>query len=798
MRTLKRIYHFLGGIRFAILLIALAAGTVVAGTLLESKTDSHLLAAQWTYGHPLFQLLLGLFFINILFSALRRWPFKKKHIPFLMTHLGLLMILSGTILKNRYGLQGNLSVWEGSSNHLLLVPHSHAIYIEKKGENSDPPLQSIVALNSFHRSVYTPPHFPELKCKLVGYAPHVEERLETWIKGDTAVAAGLPPLKMHEWKPNDPLPEFTYTPLSRGSPQFWDLIALRTTSIEPLIAKLYTHDLILHLKSKENKALSFSSPLQKAIENPFTFARLNWQASLNLSSHTIHSASLQLIGTTAEGFVQEQLTIALQGQQALYVQSDPMRWSELACTVDLKRKSPLLCFSEDDAGNVVLVAFDEHGRLHVEPFSQSEQQTLLAYDQGYGGYATQAALPFPTFPASRQDKEEADAYELSTQLKQAMAGSPTLAPPLHLLKEACASAQEDFCTTFVQLLMEWSSSQGIFYHPILLPASLEKVLNRLDWEGVNETDLKAVQWTRKLMFQLEQALQQGEDPIAVLKRNRWPFVNELQQNLEQTEPISPSTHFARQVFSISAYLPPLSPLTPITTQEHAQLLTAYLKGYGIDPRSLLSMRENGPEQFDRLEAYWREHPSQKIENFEKETTLETPLTRSIHPKEAPLRLEDHRPGIILEMEKGGEKQRLALAYDAAGTGLKWPILSGEYVVRFQPLLKELPYRIRLRQARQISYPNSPQVYSYESDLLITESGKDPIAETVSMNRVYETWDGYRFYLSSVGTSGDQGLKRVQLVINHDPAKYFLTYPGALLVFFGALSLFWGRSFRRNS
>ena len=115
MIKLKQIFHMLGGIHLAISLIAIAALTVIAGTILESKTGSHLLAAYWTYSHPFFQILLSLFFVNILFSALRRWPFKKKHIPFLITHLGLLMIISGTILKNRFGLQGQMSVWEGTA-----------------------------------------------------------------------------------------------------------------------------------------------------------------------------------------------------------------------------------------------------------------------------------------------------------------------------------------------------------------------------------------------------------------------------------------------------------------------------------------------------------------------------------------------------------------------------------------------------------------------------------------------------------------------------------------------------------
>ncbi len=58
-----------------------------------------------------------------------------------------------------------------------------------------------------------------------------------------------------------------------------------------------------------------------------------------------------------------------------------------------------------------------------------------------------------------------------------------------------------------------------------------------------------------------------------------------------------------------------------------------------------------------------------------------------------------------------------------------------------------------------------------------------------MNEVHETSDGYRFYLSGMGPLDRYGVKNVQLVVNRDPAKYLLTYPGAILVSLGILLLY---------
>ena len=132
MRLFKSIYHFLGGIYFAIILIATVTICVIAGTFIESRTDSHRFAARLTYGNPVFGLLLWLFFVNILFAALRRWPFKYKHVPFLITHFGLLMLLGGLLIKSYYGLQGSMGIIEGSAAQEIFLPDSYVVTVEKR------------------------------------------------------------------------------------------------------------------------------------------------------------------------------------------------------------------------------------------------------------------------------------------------------------------------------------------------------------------------------------------------------------------------------------------------------------------------------------------------------------------------------------------------------------------------------------------------------------------------------------------------------------------------------------------
>jgi hypothetical protein len=185
------VIKFLGSLYFAIILIACTLVFVSAGTFLESKSGSHLFAASLTYHNPIFQLLLGLYFINILFSALSRYPFQKKHIPFLLTHLGLLLLLLGVFIKNHFGVQGACALAEGSGSSRIFLPNSYALHIE------DPEGYTVVKLNTGRLG---PLHTgkEDLELTLLEWIPHVEEHLEGFIKGKWGHILGLPPFEVKE------------------------------------------------------------------------------------------------------------------------------------------------------------------------------------------------------------------------------------------------------------------------------------------------------------------------------------------------------------------------------------------------------------------------------------------------------------------------------------------------------------------------------------------------------------------------------------------------------------------------
>ena len=646
MKLLKQLFHFLGGISCAIALIACAACTVIIGTFLESSTGSHQWAAQWTYEHPGFLLLLSLFFINILFSALRRWPFKRRHIPFLITHLGLLMVIGGTIIKNRYGIQGNLSVWEGSGNHNLLLPHSHALYIEKNEDTSVPNTRTVIALDSLHRSVYYPPLFPDLKCKIIGSAPHVKQKFETWIKGTKLYIRGLPPIDLEQWDENDPLPKGIITHLSMQNPQRWHLLALSSANIPQTIRKIYFEGLILKLVDKHDPGSSFEIPLQDALTKPFDYAGGEWVVACDLV-HSIqeqnYTPSFNLTfqpHDQKKGEMGSQFTLIMKGENAFTLKGTS-KWREPFFTMDLIRPLPLLCVLKDGQEGTFICACDEHGRLHHEHFNPSQLHSLYSYDEGFGGYTVQAVIPAPSFPAARQDKETARKWELTKQLKEALDAQPSLTPPLQCLKKACDKVQLDFPAEFVRFLFEWNGSPYLLFEPTsTISPSLAKALQAIEWGEVSEDDRKASGWVVHLFNQLDTSTQQGGDYLTALKKHQWPLLDDLKEAIKGSEEPIASISWLNKFSRSSSYLPPLNTLDkPLSVNDSARMLSAFFRIYGIDYRSLNPYKNEDKETFETLAHYWKENQSDQKFSLDKEILLETPLTTRIIPAESPLKLE---------------------------------------------------------------------------------------------------------------------------------------------------------------
>ncbi len=547
---MRRLYHFLGGVLFAVILIVSTALYVIAGTILESLTDSHRYAAMLTFSSPLFTVLLALFFVNILIAALRRWPFKRRHAPFLITHLGLLMLLAGAIGKQFYGLQGNMSLVEGSGSQKVMLANSEAIEVTSPHAVTYWPINGGGDLPS------------NLQLSLMEWRRNSREKLEFWIKGDEAYIRGLPPVGVKKWTAGEPLAKAISMRLGESYDDSveWDLHSYTTSDIELLAAQAYLDGLLLTVSDAITQRVLGTIPLYKMLQDGFAF------------NEGVVKGKLDLDFSVVEGFGTPMLELDL--------------W---------------------------------------EPYHLNAQKIVLPLSTG--AHSMLSISPFR--------------FTLSRRPSLVIVGDP------------------------------YEDSQLWFF----------------DTEG----------------------------------------------------------HVASELFR----------------RETLESLVAYRNG------------------FDGYAVESSVMPA-----------LEAPVTR-LHVIQRPsTKVEDNLPLVLLKAAEGDKQEQVPLTFDRAGQGIRWPILNGSYLVRYQPACCDIPYRLRLHHAQQVSHPSSSQPYSYEARVTVTDRRDGSADEVVlSMNHVHETPDGYRFYLAGIAPPNDMAVRQVQIVVNHDPFKYVLTYPGALALVLGIGLLF---------
>ncbi len=111
---MQKLIKTCGSLRIAIVLLAVLALALAAGTIVESQAGTPA-ARQIVYGAAWFRFALALLGLNILCSVIDLWPWGRERIGFLLTHGSVILILVGSVVTDRFKTEGRLEIWEGDS-----------------------------------------------------------------------------------------------------------------------------------------------------------------------------------------------------------------------------------------------------------------------------------------------------------------------------------------------------------------------------------------------------------------------------------------------------------------------------------------------------------------------------------------------------------------------------------------------------------------------------------------------------------------------------------------------------------
>jgi len=392
------------------------------------------------------------------------------------------------------------------------------------------------------------------------------------------------------------------------------------------------------------------------------------------------------------------------------------------------------------AKNDEIVAYvDSHGRLYMKKFPKEKEDELVVYENGLQGYALECR--FKVSNEGKEEKEERLVKELKIALRKAYEEAPVLSPVARALDP---ESLVDFM-------------QNLPYEETLLPSTLE--LPSLDLTHFHEDDLKRAFWALVLLHDLKDAMK--EKTLSSLEEEvPWKYLLGGSDDLKTAQQT-----LIKEMLVLDGDLPPHKPLNDLTPREKGELFAIFLIGQNLSLKTLLVPNESETQ----------------------EIVFETPLSLTLTPKPPPVRLEESIPLLVLNW--GSDV--VSLPFDPTGRGLKWPTPDGQQLIDYRPAKKTLPVHIRLREAHTSHYPMSNRPYAFEAHLLVSENGNEQEV-SLTMNHVFETWGGWRFYLSSISPQDESRAKVIQLVVNRDPVKYYLTYPGGLIASFGIIALLFRR------
>ncbi len=119
----RRVIKTLASLKLAVVVIAAIACVIAVGTIVESKYDA-MAAKKLVYETFWMYTVMGVLAMNLIAVMIDRWPWQRRHTPFVFAHIGILILMTGAIITQKYGLDGSIRVGIGESNQYVIVPET--------------------------------------------------------------------------------------------------------------------------------------------------------------------------------------------------------------------------------------------------------------------------------------------------------------------------------------------------------------------------------------------------------------------------------------------------------------------------------------------------------------------------------------------------------------------------------------------------------------------------------------------------------------------------------------------------
>ncbi len=136
------LFKFFASVKLAVVLLAVLIVASIAGTLYETSFDAKV-ARAYIYNAWWFDAWLTVLCVNLACAAFSRMPWKRHHTGFLITHLGIIILLVGAMIGRGWGIEGTMTIFKNQPPNNQLVVDQRVLRVEEGGSAAQYPVNII-------------------------------------------------------------------------------------------------------------------------------------------------------------------------------------------------------------------------------------------------------------------------------------------------------------------------------------------------------------------------------------------------------------------------------------------------------------------------------------------------------------------------------------------------------------------------------------------------------------------------------------------------------------------------------
>lgn len=131
---MQKLWRFSTSFQLGIPILVSITCLITWGTIVESQYDAFA-AQKLVYQSWMMYVTMGLLVYNLTIVMVDRMPWKQRHIPFILVHIGIILLIIGGWVTQKYGLDGSLMLpINGKNNYVQVSQTDLVVYATFDGD----------------------------------------------------------------------------------------------------------------------------------------------------------------------------------------------------------------------------------------------------------------------------------------------------------------------------------------------------------------------------------------------------------------------------------------------------------------------------------------------------------------------------------------------------------------------------------------------------------------------------------------------------------------------------------------